>query len=217
MKQIVRLKYFLLSAGVILSALASLSVMQPQVALAVGCGEYDPEITTPQMENTRKCIEEYKTQCRKDFPDNKAKCNRMTDDQITECGLGRDTNKLDRSCFLALSNTPSTNPGGCSDCDGSGIGSDRDENDCKDTYENLDESNCGIIEYVLLISNVLAGIAGLVIVGAMIWGGIQYSMAGADPSKVQAAKQKIINALIALLLFVFGFALIQWLVPGGIF
>jgi hypothetical protein len=51
----------------------------------------------------------------------------------------------------------------------------------------------------------------------VIVGGIQYSAAGADPNKIQAAKHKITNALLALLLFIFGFAIVQWLVPGGLF
>lgn len=88
--------------------------------------------------------------------------------------------------------------------------------ECKGKYKDLDESNCGILRVVTLFTRVLSGIAGLVIVIMIIVGGIQYSMSGADPSKVQAAKQKIINALVALLLFVFGFALLQYLVPGGI-
>lgn len=82
--------------------------------------------------------------------------------------------------------------------------------------QKLTEENCGIILIVKVVANVLSGIAATVIVGVIIWGGIQYSMAGPDPQKVQAAKQKITNALLALVLFIFGFALLQWLIPGGI-
>ncbi len=81
--------------------------------------------------------------------------------------------------------------------------------------EKLTEKNCGIILMVLVVTNVLAGIAGLVIIAMIIWGGIQYSAAGADPNKVQAAKKRIYNALLALILFIFGFAILQWLIPGG--
>lgn len=97
------------------------------------------------------------------------------------------------------------------------IGADYDKNDCKGKYERLDENNCEVLSMITLITNVLAGLAGVVIVAMIIVGGIQYSMAGADPSKVQAARHKISNALLALLLLVFGFAIIQWLVPGGLF
>jgi hypothetical protein len=91
--------------------------------------------------------------------------------------------------------------------------------DCKGdgTIESVDEKNCGIISYIVIITNVLSALVGVIIVTMIVWGGIQYSTAGADASKVTAAKQKIINALIALVLFVFGFAIVQWLIPGGIF
>lgn len=91
--------------------------------------------------------------------------------------------------------------------------------DCKGdgTIESLNEKNCGIISYIVIITNVLSALVGVIIVTMIIWGGIQYSSAGSDPSKVQAARQKISNALVALVLFVFGFAIVQWLIPGGIF
>lgn len=79
------------------------------------------------------------------------------------------------------------------------------------------DDKCGIITYIGVITNALSAIVGVVIIAMIIIGGIQYSAAGADPNKVQAAKKKIYNALLALLLFIFGFAIVQWLVPGGIF
>jgi hypothetical protein len=91
--------------------------------------------------------------------------------------------------------------------------------DCKAEggYKQLNKDNCQIIKLITVITKALSGIAGLVIIAMIIFGGIQYSAAGSDPSKVQAAKQKIFNSLLALLLLVFGFAILQWLVPGGIF
>lgn len=100
--------------------------------------------------------------------------------------------------------------------DTTNIGTGYNEDDCKVAPGDLDSGNCEVIKMIVLITNVLSGLAATVIVAMIVWGGIQYSMAGADPSKVQAAKQKIINALIALLLLAFGFSLIQWLVPGGL-
>lgn len=88
------------------------------------------------------------------------------------------------------------------------------EGDC--SKKPLTKDNCGIVNLIVIITNIMSGIAGLVIVGMIIFGGIQYSMAGADPSKVQAARHKITSALTALVLFVFGYALLQWLVPGGL-
>lgn len=92
------------------------------------------------------------------------------------------------------------------------------KSDCNpDGGAALDSSNCGIVKYLTIIINVLSAIVGVVIVMMIIVGGIQYSAAGDDPQKVQAAKTKITNALLALFLFIFMYSLLQWLVPGGIF
>lgn len=95
--------------------------------------------------------------------------------------------------------------------------SDDQATSCKvEDGERLNEKNCGIIQLVIGVTNALSAIAGVVIVGVLVWGGIQYSAAGADAAKVQAAKSKITNALIALLLLIFGYSLLQWLIPGGV-
>lgn len=67
------------------------------------------------------------------------------------------------------------------------------------------------------IVKVLSGLVGVVVVGTIVLGGIQYAAAGDKAEAVSAAKQRIINGLIALLAFLFIYAFLQWLVPGGIF
>lgn len=87
-------------------------------------------------------------------------------------------------------------------------------NDCNDV--NLSEDNCGIIRYLVIFINVLSAVVGLVVVGSIIYGGIQYSMAGSDPQKVSEAKRRIRNAVIALVFFLFMYSLLNYLVPGGV-
>ncbi len=58
---------------------------------------------------------------------------------------------------------------------------------------------------------------GLIITIIVVSAGVQYSTAGGDPQKVNAAKKRISNALLALLVFIFMYALLQFLVPGGLF
>lgn len=67
------------------------------------------------------------------------------------------------------------------------------------------------------IVNFLAAAVGIVVVGSIIYGGIQYIMAGDNPQAVGAAKERITNSLIALIAFGFSYAFVQWLVPGGVF
>lgn len=92
-------------------------------------------------------------------------------------------------------------------------------NDCSaaTSPEQLNASNCGIINYIVVFTNALSAIVGVVIVLSLVIAGLQYSSAKSDPQAVAKAKQRIMNALIALFVFIFMYAFLQWLVPGGIF
>jgi len=67
------------------------------------------------------------------------------------------------------------------------------------------------------VVNFLAAGVGIVVTGVIILGGIQYIMSGDNANAVAAARQRIMNGLIALAAFLFLYAFIQWLVPGGVF
>lgn len=89
------------------------------------------------------------------------------------------------------------------------------EADCK--AESLNKNNCGIIAYLVLLINVLSAIAGIVIVSMVVYGGIQYSVARDNPQAVQVAKSHITNAIMALVIFLFFYAFLNFIVPGGVF
>ncbi|MBI2007795.1 hypothetical protein HYS85_00960 [Candidatus Saccharibacteria bacterium] len=80
-----------------------------------------------------------------------------------------------------------------------------------------DLSNNPIIKDIQLVIDFLSVGVGIVVVGVIILGGIQYAMAGDSPEAVGKAKQRIMNGLIALLAFIFTYSFVQWLVPGGVF
>lgn len=63
----------------------------------------------------------------------------------------------------------------------------------------------------------LAAAAGLIFVISFIIAGFQYLTARDNASQVAAAKERIFTLVITFILFVFGYGLLQWLVPGGIF
>lgn len=86
--------------------------------------------------------------------------------------------------------------------------------DCEDP--NLDDSNCGIIYYLLLFINGLSALVGIVIVAMITIGGIQYSAAGDNPQATVEAKKRLTNAIFALVMFIFMFAFLQYIVPGGV-
>ncbi len=74
-----------------------------------------------------------------------------------------------------------------------------------------------IVKDLNIIVSFLSGLVGVIVVGVIILGGIQYSIAGDKAEAVSAAKKRIINGVIALITFLFIFAFLQWLIPGGVF
>jgi len=74
-----------------------------------------------------------------------------------------------------------------------------------------------IIGYLKEFINFLSAGVLVVVIAMIIIGGIQYSASGGDPNGVADAKKKILNALLALLAYIFMYAFIQWLLPGGLF
>ena len=63
----------------------------------------------------------------------------------------------------------------------------------------------------------LTGLVGIVAVGNIIAGGIQYTAAGGNPQMLASARKRIANAILALVAFLLIWAFVQWLVPGGVF
>lgn len=72
----------------------------------------------------------------------------------------------------------------------------------------------GIVDLVFAIIRFLTVGVGLVIVGSMVVAGIQYTSSRGDPQATARAIERIRNNLIALLLFIFAFAILNWVVPG---
>lgn len=103
-----------------------------------------------------------------------------------------------------LNNNTGTTPDGCAGIETSII-------DCDETDGNP------VVNMLLQIINFLAVGVGIAVVGGIIWGGLTYASSNGDSNKVQQAKMIIVNAVIGLLLFFFMYALINYLVPGGLF
>lgn len=91
------------------------------------------------------------------------------------------------------------------------------KNDCvAKEGKPLTKENCGIINYLLLFIRVLSGLVGIVVVIVLVVRGIQYIVARENPQMTAKAREGILWAVLALILYLFVFALLQWLVPGGV-
>jgi hypothetical protein len=89
---------------------------------------------------------------------------------------------------------------------------------CGDSAVTCSSSHCDLIaEYLNPFIKALSGIVGLVVVISLIYGGIQYSASEGDPQKAAQAKSRITKTVFAFIVFIFLFALLQFLVPGGVF
>jgi len=73
-----------------------------------------------------------------------------------------------------------------------------------------------IFEYLGAIVRFLSVGVGVVVTAMIVVGGIQYSTAGGNPQSVEAAKSRIYNAIIALVLYIFMVGILNFLVPGGV-
>lgn len=77
--------------------------------------------------------------------------------------------------------------------------------------------SCRLVQtYLQPFMKFLSAFVGLAVVISVIVGGIQYSSSAGDPQKASAAKNRIRNAIIALVTYIFLFALLNFLIPGGL-
>lgn len=98
---------------------------------------------------------------------------------------------------------------------------------CGGTVNGVDESvkvsiniGCegkgyGLVDALFAIIRFLSVGVGLVVVASIVWAGIQYSAARDDPSAVAKARERIQSTLIALLVYIFASAILDFVLPAG--
>jgi hypothetical protein len=88
--------------------------------------------------------------------------------------------------------------------------------DGKYGFSNSQSSGGAIIGYLKALLKLLSIAVGAVVIMMIVIAGFQYIMSTADPARVKAAKDRLQNAIIALVLFLMMFAILSFIVPGGI-
>ncbi len=73
-----------------------------------------------------------------------------------------------------------------------------------------------ILDLTFAIIRFLAAGVGVVIIASTIYAGIQYIISTGDPQKTNVAIGRIRSNIIALILFIFTYVIINYLVPGGL-
>jgi hypothetical protein len=74
-----------------------------------------------------------------------------------------------------------------------------------------------IMLYLFGALRIFSGLVALATVGGFLWGGVLYITARANAGQVEKAKLVMINSTSGLLLFIFMYAILNFLIPGGFF
>jgi hypothetical protein len=74
-----------------------------------------------------------------------------------------------------------------------------------------------IIDAAFSIIRFLSVGVGVVVILSTVWAGIQYTLAHDDPNQVNEAKDRIRSNVIALIVFIFAYAILNYLIPGTFF
>jgi hypothetical protein len=84
--------------------------------------------------------------------------------------------------------------------------------------QNGSGNDCSLLDkYLQPVIFFLGGGVGVAAAISYALAGIQYGSSADDPSKVTKAKERIFNTTIALLGFMFLWAFLEYLIPGGLF
>lgn len=75
----------------------------------------------------------------------------------------------------------------------------------------------GIMWLLKQAIKILSGLVGAVAVVMFIFAGVSYAAAGDNSEKVQKAKEMMRNTVIGILLYLFMFAILNFIIPGGVF
>lgn len=79
------------------------------------------------------------------------------------------------------------------------------------------KDSCDLVgKYLDPLINLLSGLVGIAVVISIILGGVQYTTSAGDPQKAAKAKSRITTSIIAMISFMFLYAFLQFLIPGGI-
>jgi hypothetical protein len=73
-----------------------------------------------------------------------------------------------------------------------------------------------ILDFLFAVIRVLSIGVGIVVIGSIIFAGIQYVTSAGDPQNTAKAIERIRNTVIALVLYLFTYALLNWLIPAGL-
>lgn len=85
--------------------------------------------------------------------------------------------------------------------------------DCEDAATGED----AIYNILSMAIKIMTGAIGIVAVGAVVYGAILYGASGGSPENIKKAKDIWTNVVIGLVAFAFMVAILNFIIPGGVF
>ncbi len=79
------------------------------------------------------------------------------------------------------------------------------------TYHNA------MVDLLFAIIKFISDGVGLIVIMSIIIAGIQYTFSRGEPQAVQAASKRIQSSVTALIIFIFAYALLDFIIPRGLF
>lgn len=74
----------------------------------------------------------------------------------------------------------------------------------------------GIYDILAIVINILTAAVGVAAVVGIVIAGIQYMTSSGDPATMTKAKNRIVQVVIGLFAWGSMWALLEWLIPGGV-
>ncbi len=148
-------------------------------------------------------------------PNDNGSSNSQTSCDITGGNWTAGTSSTSGTCICPGGGVFSLNDGCPVNENGStNIESAKVPTDCND--QELTRENCKIINILANGINFLSAVAGMSIVASIMIAGYQYMTARDNSGLVEAAKKRIMWSVVALVLFIFMYSILNFVVPGGV-
>lgn len=82
---------------------------------------------------------------------------------------------------------------------------------------SCDDGVDGVWALLMIAINILTAGVFIAAIGGVVYGSILYTSAGGNQEQVKKARTILTNVVIGMVAFAMMFALLQWLIPGGLF
>jgi hypothetical protein len=73
-----------------------------------------------------------------------------------------------------------------------------------------------VLDATFAIIRFLSNGVGLVLIGSLIFAGIQYTASNGNPQNIANAENRVKSVMVALLIYIFAYAMLNYLIPGKI-